>query len=323
MNSRTNTACGAALVAWIAIFTGCQAQHEAPSTTGPIKVQISQVAPAASGREFVYSGTISESETLPQSFAVSGTVTRVYVNEGDAITKGTLLAEIDDTTYRATLEMATATHKQAEDAFNRLGRMFKNGNLPEVKYIEVETGLQKARAAAAIAAKNLADCRLLASTAGFIGRCAINPGMVAMPKVDSITIVRIDTVYANIPVPENDIPLLRKGDQAVLRIGALGDHEFTGRITDIGILADAIAHTYKIRIAVANPGQAIKPGMVCAAVVKGLEKSSGLVIPNQAVLVDEIGRTYVYCLDATGSKAFVRSSNSGNSCKMAYASPPG
>jgi multidrug efflux pump subunit AcrA (membrane-fusion protein) len=46
--------------------------------------------------------------------------------------------------------------------------------------------------------------------------------------------------------------------------------------------------------------------MVCTAVIKGLEKSSGLVIPNQAVLVDETGRNYVYLLDRTGNRASVR-----------------
>jgi membrane fusion protein, multidrug efflux system len=230
----------------------------------------------------------------------------VYVNEGDVVAKGTLLAELDDTSYRQTLEMAKAAERQAEDAFNRLSRMYKNGNLPEVKYIEIETGLQRARAATAIVKKNVGDCRLRSNTAGYVGKRSIDPGMVAMPSLDSITVVRIDKVFARVPVPENDIAQIHKGDRTVIRIGAVGSREFEGKIESIGVLADPIAHSYRIRIAVANSDRAIKPGMVCTAVVKGLEKSSGLVIPNQAVLVDETGRNYVYCLDRTGNKASVR-----------------
>lgn len=202
--------------------------------------------------------------------------------------------------------MAKAAEKQAEDAFNRLSRMHKNGNLPEIKYVEVESGLQKARAAAAIAKKNLEDCRLYAAASGYIGKRSIDPGMVALPNLASITIVRIDKVFARVPVPENDIALLHKGDQAVIRIGALGSREFEGKVEDIGVVADPLAHAYKIRIAVPNPDRAIKPGMVCTAVIKGLEKGSGLVIPNQAVLFDETGRNYVYCLDQSGNKASLR-----------------
>lgn len=305
MNWKVIKTCGAFLALSV-IFTGCRARHEAGTETSPVRVVVSRVAPAETGREFAYSGTITESETLPQSFSVTGTVTRVYVNEGDVVAKGTLLAELDDTSYRQMLEMAKAAERQAEDAFNRLSRMYKNGNLPEVKYIEVETGLQRARAAAAIAKKNVGDCRLRANAAGYVGKRGVDPGMVAIPSLDSITIVRIDKVFARIPVPENDIALLHKGDRAVIRIGALGSREFTGKIESIGVLADPIAHSYRIRIAVANSDRAIKPGMVCAAIIKGLEKSSGLVIPNQAVLIDETGRNYVYCLDRTGNKASVR-----------------
>ena len=137
--------------------------------------------------------------------------------------RATLLAEIDDTSYRKAYEMTKAAEKQAEDAFNRLSRMYKNGNLPEIKYVEVETGLQKARAAAAIAKKNVDDCRLYAPTpTDYVGKRAIEPGMVAMPNLDSITIVRIDKVFARVPIPENDIALLHKGDRAMIRIGALG-----------------------------------------------------------------------------------------------------
>jgi membrane fusion protein, multidrug efflux system len=305
MNWKVKKTCGAVL-AFLVIFTGCRTRREAGTKTSPVRVVVSRVAPAETGREFAYSGTITESETLPQSFSVTGTVTRVYVNEGDVVAKGTLLAELDDTSYRQTLEMIEATQKQAEDAFNRLSRMYKNGNLPEVKYIEVETGLQKARAAAAIAKKNVDDCRLRANAPGYVGKRGVDPGMVAIPGLDSITIVRIDKVFARVPVPENDITLLHKGDRTAIRIGALSSREFDGKIESIGVLADPIAHSYRIRIAIDNPDRAIKPGMVCTAVVKGLEKSSGLVIPNQAVLVDETGRNYVYRLDRIGNKASVR-----------------
>lgn len=296
---------GIALVVAI-LLAGCRAGGAARRGPGPVRVVVSRVALAETGREFAYSGTMTESETLPQSFAVTGTVTRVHVNEGDVVARGALLAEIDDENYRQALEMTRAAEKQAEDAFQRLSRMYKNGNLPEIKYVEVETGLQRARAAAAIARKNVADCHLRADASGYVGKRSVDPGMMAVPGLAAITVVRIDKVFARVPVPENDLPLLHEGGPVAIRIGALGGREFAGRIEDIGVVADPLAHSYKVRIAVANPDRAIKPGMVCTASVKGLERSSGLVVPNRAVLVDETGRHYVYRLDAAGNRAFVR-----------------
>lgn len=290
----------------LVLLSACRPSERAAAGPAPVKVVVQRVEAAGGGREFAYSGTIVESESLPQSFAVAGTVTRVCVNEGDAVAKGALLAELDDATSRQALEMARAVEKQAEDAFTRLSRMYRNGNLPEIKFIEVETGLQKARAAAAIAKKNVDDCRLVATAAGYVGKRSVEPGMVALPNLASITIVRIDKVFARVPVPENDIALIRKGDPAVVRIGALGGRECQGRVEDVGVMADPLAHSYKVRVALPNPDRAIKPGMVCTAAITGADRGSGPVVPNEAVLVDETGRRYVYCLDPAGVRATVR-----------------
>ncbi len=278
---------------------GCRASKEAAPAASGVKVLIQKARPADGTQEFAYSGTIAESETVPQSFLVSGTVIRVHVDEGDSVAKGQLLAELDDTSYRNGCEMAMAAEKQAEDAFNRLSRMYKNGNLPEVKYVEVQSGLQRARAAAANAKKNVDDCRLTAVTSGYVGRRAIEPGMIAMPNLASITIVGIAKVYARIPVPENDIAVVRKGDPATIRIGALGPQAYEGTVEDVGVVADPMARTYNIKIAVANPDRTIKPGMVCTAVLRSPGRSRGPIVPNEAVLVDETGRNYVYALDAS------------------------
>ncbi len=291
------------ILAVLVLLCGCRSRKDAIPAPAALKVVVQKVGLADGGQEFAYSGTISESEAIPHSFAVAGTVVRVHVDEGEVVAKGTLLAEIDDASYRNAYDMAKSAEKQAEDAFNRLSRMYKNGNLPEVKYVEVESGLQRARAAAAISKKNLDDCRLFAHTDGFVGKRAIEPGMIAMPNLASITIVKIAKVFARIPIPENDIALVRKGDPARVRIGALGTGEFPGTVEDIGVMADPMARTYKILIAVANPDRAIKPGMVCTAVLQSAGRSRCLVVPNEAVMVDETGRNFVYGLDATGARA--------------------
>ncbi|MEN6311063.1 MAG: efflux RND transporter periplasmic adaptor subunit, partial [Acidobacteriota bacterium] len=114
-----------AVLALAVVFPACRASRPSDSSPAPVNVVVRKVAPSEAGREFSYSGTIVESESLPQSFSVTGTVTRVYVNEGDAVAKGALLAELDGSTYRQTLEISQAMEKQAEDAFNRLSKMYK------------------------------------------------------------------------------------------------------------------------------------------------------------------------------------------------------
>jgi len=190
------------------------------SVPAPVNVEVKKVGIANDQDDFAYSGTIEESGTIPLSFSIPGNAEKVLVAEGDPVKKGQLLASIDDTIYRNSYEMAVASLNKAEDAYKRLSQMYKNGNLPEIKYVEVQTGLQQAKAAATIAKKNLDDCNLYATTDEIIGKRAIDPGMMATPNLTSITIVKIEKVYARVSVSENEISEIKKGQHACIRIAA-------------------------------------------------------------------------------------------------------
>jgi membrane fusion protein, multidrug efflux system len=269
------------------------------STRTPVNVEVQRSSVADGSHAMAYSGTLEESETIPLTFPVVGTVDRVLVAEGDAVTKGQPLAFLNNQTYKNIYDMALASLRQAEDAYKRLDPMFKNGNLPEVKYIEIETDLQKAKSAAVIARKNLDDCTLTSPTDGIVGRRSIEPGMTAMPNGTSLTIVKMHKVFARVSVPENEISLMRKGLKARVNIAALHNAVFDGTIEEVGVLADPLAHTYKIKIGISNKDLAIRPGMICTVLIPQSGSIRGVTVAGSAILVDETGRNYVYVVDSS------------------------
>lgn len=269
-------------------------KSEKPLDETIIEVEVEQLRNSNESEALAYSGTIEESESIPLTFPVVGNVERVLVSEGDFVKKGQLLAVLDNETYKNAYEMSLASQKQAEDAYSRLLPMYKNGNLPEIKLIEVETSLQQAKSAVAIAKKNLDDCKLYSPVDGIVGKRNIDPGMSAMPNVTSIDIVKIGKVFAKVPVSESEISSIKIGDKAQITIGALNYKEFIGTVEEIGVMADPIAHTYKIKIGILNKNWQIKPGMICKVVINKNEKEKGLFAPSRAVLVDEQGKNFVY-----------------------------
>jgi len=96
---------------------------------------------------------------------------------------------------------------------------------------------------------------------------------------------------------------VKKREKAAIKIGALGQQEYFGTIEEIGVVADPLAHTYKVKIGISNKDGSIKPGMVCTAVFHSPDKTRGLVIPSYAVTVDEKGRSFVYAVDPSQEKA--------------------
>jgi len=268
-----------------------------------VEVEVEPVKNLDSSESFAYSGTIEESESIPLSFSTVGTVSRVFVSEGASVKKGQLLAELNNESYKNTYEISLASLRQAEDAYKRLLPMYKNGNMPEIKLVEVETGLQQAKAAAAIAKKNLDDCKLYSPVDGVVGKRSIDPGMTAMPNLASINIVKINKVFARVSISENEISSVKKNDKAKIKIAALNNAEFAGTVEEIGVIAEPIAHTYKIKIGIANRPHRIKPGMICNVTLNKIENTGSLVVPSTAVLVDENGKNFVYAVPASANKS--------------------
>lgn len=279
-------------------FQGCSDKAE-NLNNGIVEVETEQVKHIDGSEVFAYSGTIEEAESIPLSFSVVGSVASVLVSEGDFVKKGQLLAVLNNETYKNVYEMSLASQKQAEDVYKRLLPMFKNGNLPEIKLVEVETGLQQAKSATLIAKKNLDDCNLYSPVDGIVGKRSIEPGMSAIPNYTSITLVKIEKVFARVPVSESEISSIKNGDKAKIKIGALNNSEFKGTVEEIGVMADPIAHTYKIKIGIVNTNRQIKPGMICNVTIykNKTNEAAGLFIPSRAVLVDEQGDNFVYVVE--------------------------
>jgi membrane fusion protein, multidrug efflux system len=287
---------GVSLLAITCLYPGCGGKNDGLGQNTAINVEVENVKQLDDSQVITYSGTIEESESIPLCFPGIGTVLKVNVAEGSFVKKGQLLATLNNESYKNAYEMSLASLKQAEDAYKRLQPMYKNGNLPEIKLIDVETSLQQAKSATAIAKKNLADCNLYSPVDGVVGKKSIDPGMTAMPNIASINIVKIEKVFARVSVPENEIASIKKGSWATIKVSALNRENITGTVEEIGVMADPMAHSYKVKISITNKDRALKPGMICNVIINDGARKRELVIPTRAVQVDDDSRNFVYSI---------------------------
>jgi len=297
-------------LALITVILGCARKDPTSGNAGPVKV-IVQKARAVNGSSKHYIGIIEESLSVPLSFPVSGTVEKVLVKEGQQVKHGELLASLDSRSYRNTLDMAEAKEIQAEDAHKRLSELYRKGSLPEVKFIEVETGLTQARAAAELAQKNLADCNLFAPAGGIIGRRSLEPGENAVPFQTVFTLVNVEQVDIKVAIPEKEIAGIAIGDEATITVPALNDEVFSGKVNLKGVMAQPISHTYDIKIQLRNQDHQLLPGMVCRVDFSGDDQRSLAVIPVQVIQTDGNGNRYILKPNASGDKVSRQSITTG------------
>lgn len=291
---------------------GCR--HEQVNTaitsdTTAVKVMAVDYAPINEQSNYV--GVAEAFQSIPLTFLTAGTIEKVMVSEGETVKKGQLLAALNTASYRNILSAALAKEKQAQDAYERLSAVYKNGSLPEVKMIEIETGLEQAKAASEVAQKNVDDCSLYAPVSGMIGTRSAEPGMNIIPGSPVMTLVNIDKINIKVAVPENEIAAIHKGQPAVIYVPALNNAQYNGRVEQKGVVANPISHSYEIKITIDNNGDRLRPGMLCNVFIGSVNAGKVLCVPQQAVMVDATGTRYVYVADSVNSQASRRNINTG------------
>ena len=280
------------------LICSCTGKKE-QEAKAPIRVKTEVASTATSVNGQTYVGMVEEQEATAVSFTGMGVVKRVLVNEGQAVAKGQLIAEMDDTQPRNLLSGAEAQMTQANDALERFKMLHDAGSLPEVQWVEIQSKVAQAKSQLDVAKKNLADCRLVAPVSGIIGKKMIGAGETALPSQAVVSILDISSVKVKVAIPEAEIGGISGNTSSIIKVEAIGSSFEGGRI-EKGVQADALTHTYDIRINVANRERKLLPGMV-ASVSFGSEKSEvkteQLSMPVTAVQKKADGSLFVWTIE--------------------------
>jgi multidrug efflux pump subunit AcrA (membrane-fusion protein) len=218
------------------------------------------------------------------------------------------------------LEQARVAYERAEDEYRRKKMLYESNSLApndfqkfkaayetaKQQYEEAKAGGQKEdkelyRAAydladvqLQVAAKARSDATLHAPVSGYIAKRSIEVGDTASAGRPAFEIVQLDTVEANVGVPETDVHLVKIGQKASITFPALPNQSFQGTVRIINVSAEPGTRTYMTRISVPNPDHVIRIGMVAEAKIVGDLEISMMTVPGEAIVRDDQGATMVF-----------------------------
>jgi membrane fusion protein (multidrug efflux system) len=292
-----------------ALLTACTGEPQKTESSDAVPVVVGGVRKVLERETISVSGTVSTPNSPSSvSFLVSGKVLSVGPREGEFVRKGQILATIDPTDYRLSLDAAKAQAFQArvgleraEDEYRRMKMLYDSKSLApndfekyKAAYDSAVQQHEQAIASEKLTRKRLTDGSLRAPTSGFIAKRAIEVGDTASPGRAVFEIVQMDPVEVNVGVPETDVHLVRIGQKADITVPALPGKSFEGTVRIINVSADSNTRTYMTRIAVPNPEHSLRVGMVAEASIRGDRTVSMTTLPGDAVVRDPQGATQVY-----------------------------
>ena len=130
--------------------------------------------------------------------------------------------------------------------------------------------------------KPVTDLTIYSPVSGYITERNALPNLYVEPSTRLYTVADLSRVWVNAQIFQDDIGRLKPGDAVVITVDSYPGRTFTGRIEEILPQVDMATRTVRVRLAIANPGLRLKPGMFVNVAVKS-SLGRQLVLPASAV----------------------------------------
>lgn len=190
---------------------------------------------------------------------------------------------------QAQLEGARAAYVQAQNQVQNAQKGLLNNSVSAQNVKAAQAGAQAAAANANTLRTQISQTTLYAPYSGVITQRLLDPGAYASPQQPVLAISRVDTVWVNINVPDEDLGYVRPGTGVSFTSSSLPGKTFTARVGTVNAVPTQGTLSYLARIQMSNPGDLLRGGMLVTATITKEARNNAIVVPRTAVAQTENG----------------------------------
>jgi membrane fusion protein (multidrug efflux system) len=263
-----------ALIAAIMTHFGCSKQDAGGGgfSMPPMPVEVAQATSQEVVDQFEAVGTIEAIESVILVSEIDAMVVALPFKEGSEVSRGALIARLDDAQLSADLQRAEALRAQQQATYERVKAVVeqKAGALQDLD--DAAAALKVADANLALSKARYAKTRIVAPFDGSIGARRVSVGTFLRAGQPIAEIANLDNIRVRFSAPEGFLALLRKGAGVTVTVPVYPDHKVT--------------RSGEVAAVVPNPGRKFIPGMSAnVAAVLGT-RPNAITVPNEAVFAN-------------------------------------
>ncbi len=280
-------------------------------------------------------GEIQPIKEIEIKSKISGKITEFFVEEGDFVKKGDVIAEIEPdytqlemiTRVKSNLELAEIKLRNAETSLQDKQKLYE-GNYISLKDLEAyqdafttaninhQTALQQYESIKEIEIEGKVS-RIVSTATGTVIQKSVEEGEMVVSNTGSysagtviVVLADLERMVVNSRINEVDISKVDKHQKAKIQVDAYPYDNYDGEITRIA--AKAISYNnvkvFPVEIEILNVDKKLKPGMTANVTIIGEDKKDILVVPIRTIFSDDSGQDIVYRVqnDSIGSSVVVK-----------------
>lgn len=243
-------------------------------------------------------GSVKTKQNIVLYPEFAGTLTRVYVKEGQKVSKGQTLAKIDDGGLSQQLSQAKTQAALAKTTYERQKRLWKQKIGSEIQFLQAETTFKAAQDAVKQLQSQLGKTFVKAPFSGIIDDVITEQGSVVAPgQTALLRIVNLNNMYIEAEVPETHLPNVTKGKKVEVSFPVLGK-SITTSIRQVGNFINPNNRAFKIEVGVPNKDGDIKPNLTSKLKINDYTNPKAILIPQNIISENSLGEQYVFVVDS-------------------------
>lgn len=283
---------GAAIVTMLGIMTWTLASNkkiidsrkEVKTTQSDVAVTVASTEMKETSGNLELVGTAQPCKEVNIASESAGKIIQVNFKMGDFVTKGKVLAKIDDTYKRLAYDNAKLNYDKFKDDLNRYQALRKGDAISDTQLRDIKLGFENAAIQLENAKKQWDDTKITAPFSGYI--TSQNTELGAFVNMGSVIagIADISELKVILDVSESNAYELRQGQQIIVTTDVHPEARYAGKISNISPKASA-SHTYPVEVLIANNGKdKLKAGTYVNVSVNMGKSGKTLMIPRDAIV---------------------------------------
>lgn len=283
---------------------GKQKTTDNTSKNDKVSVKLSTVEKITAAEPVTASGVISSSTEARLAFKTGGVIEKIYVNEGDKIVKGQLLAKLNMTEINAQVNQAKEALAKVERDKKRVENLYKDSVATLEQLQNINTAYNVAKQTMDIAYFNQHFSEIRATTGGRIIKKIMNEGELIGPGMPLfyITADGANDWMIKVGISDKDWARLNKGDMAEVSLDAFKNEKFSAKITNKAPSIDPQSGLYPMELKFVQAPKQLALGLFTTVKMQPKTARTYLAVPIDAIIEGNGNKAYVFIAEQGKAK---------------------
>lgn len=242
-------------------------------------------------------GSVNTKQNILIYPEMAGILKKVHVKEGQHVSKGQLLATIDDGGLSNQVTQLEGTTQLAKTTYERQKRLWKQKIGSEIQFLQTKTNYESQKSALRQLKSQQAKSLIKAPFSGVIDDVIKETGTVVAPGqgAEIFRIVNLDNMYIEAEVPERYIASIHKNKEVKVEFPVLGS-SLNSKIKQVGSFINPNNRSFKIEVPVKNQSGNIKPNLTAKLQINDYTDVDAILIPQSIISENARGEQYIYVI---------------------------